>query len=205
MIPQELLLTDFLPMSFQASEEEWLPLAKIKGFRHYPSVDEKGSWTGLLGYSEGQAPVLMSHGHFLDALRLFGTFDVDILPVLNSEGTLLGCLSLTDCARFLGHTSGIAQPGSWVVFQVSARQFRLSEVTRWAESTGSKVLTAFTEVVPSEEPRVQVTFRVEAVDPADILEALARYGALSLYSSPPSVQHQESHDNLEHLLRYMRF
>lgn len=188
-----MFITDYISRDYPAfntgdSIEEANEVAKEFGYSHV-FIKKKGIYQGALSQPfleespDGTLASLAIHyekfaitedSNLLDSIKLFHTFNANVVPVISVAEKYLGYLSCDDIFNEFSKYPLFSENGAVMVVQTSGRHYSLSEVCRIVESNNGKIYGCFISSVS--EDFIQITLKFNAENTSSIDETFERYG-----------------------------
>lgn len=193
--------------AFNSSDriEEANEMAKEFGYTHV-FVKKKGIYQGAISQSfledspEGTLGNLDMHfekfailddGNLLDTIKLFHTFNTNIVPVITKEEKYIGYLCCDDIFNEFSKYPLFSENGAVMVIQTSGRHYSFTEVAKIVESNNGKIYGCFVNQIG--EDFIQITLKFSSENLSSIDETFERYGY--------SVVHKYYDDEKEELMK----
>ncbi len=188
-----MFITDYISKDYPAfntgdSIEEANEVAKEFGYSHV-FIKKKGIYQGALSQPfleespDGTLASLAIHyekfaitedSNLLDSIKLFHTFNSNVVPVINTTEKYLGYLSCDDIFNEFSKYPLFSENGAVMIVQTSGRHYSLSEVCRIVESNNGKIYGCFISAVSDDY--IQITLKFNAENTSSIDETFERYG-----------------------------
>ncbi len=207
MIASNLLSHTLVPLRTSDSGKEALSIMSDFYIKHLPIVNNKEllgviSEDDILNYDVEEAigsyqlslrrPYVREKDHIYDVLRLISEENLTVIPVVDVENNYLGLISQEDLIRFFANIGSFTEPGSIIVFEMSKRDYSLTEIARIVESEEAQVLSSFiTSSLNS--ARIDVTIKINRQDIQRIIASFERYE----YQIKASFQETDFFDSLK--------
>lgn len=188
-----MFITDYISKDYPAfntgdSIEEANEVAKEFGYSHV-FIKKKGIYQGALSQPfleespDGTLASLAIHyekfaitedSNLLDSIKLFHTFNSNVVPVTNTTEKYLGYLSCDDIFNEFSKYPLFSENGAVMIVQTNGRHYSLSEVCRIVESNNGKIYGCFISAVSDDY--IQITLKFNAENTSSIDETFERYG-----------------------------
>jgi len=148
-----------------------------------------------------QASVL-SHEHFLSAVKLIAGLDISIIPVVSESKELLGVITSKKLIYAISIFNAVEEPGGMIVLEMDKRNFSFGELSRLIETNDAYItqLNTYTEAATG---LVQVTIKVNKIEISDIVATLQRYDYSIRYYFGEELYENELKENLDLLMAYL--
>ena len=205
MFIKDYISKDYPAFSSTDLIEEANEMAKEFGFSHV-FVKKKGVYQGAISQSfleespEGNLASLEIHyekfailddGNLLDSIKLFYTFNSNIVPVISKNEKYLGYLSCDDIFCEFSKYPLFSENGAILIIQTSGKHYSMTEVCKIVESNTGKVCGCFINLISDDF--IQITLKISSENPSSIDETFERYGY--------NVVHKYYDDEKEDLLK----
>lgn len=205
-----MFIKDYISKDYPAfntidSIEEANEFAKEFGYSHI-FIKNKGVYQGAVSQSfleespEGSLSTLAIHyekfaiiddGNLLDSIKLFHTFNANVVPVLTKDEKYIGYLSCDDIFNEFSKYPLFSENGAVMVVQTSGRHYSMTEVCKIVEQNNGKIYGCFINLIS--EDYIQITLKFNAENTSSIDETFERYGY--------SVVHKYYDDEKEDLMK----
>lgn len=117
---------------------------------------------------------VLEDGHLLDSIKLFHTFNSNVVPVINKDEIYLGYISCEDVFNEFSKYPLFSENGAVLIVQKNARDYSFSEISSIIEQNKAKIYGIFINSVEDEE--VQITLKISSDNLSSIDETFERYG-----------------------------
>ncbi len=205
MLIKDYISKDYPAFNANDSIEEANEMAREFGYSHI-FIKKKGIYQGALSQSfleespEGPLSSLEIHyekfailddNTLLDSIKLFHTFNANVIPVIDKEEHYQGYLSCDDIFNEFSKYALFSEIGAVMIVQTSGRHYSLTEICKIIESNNGKIYGCFISLVTDDY--IQITIKFNAENASSIDETFERYGY--------SVVHKYYDDQKEDLLK----
>ncbi|UOE38167.1 CBS domain-containing protein [Chryseobacterium oryzae] len=133
--------------------------------------EEEGSLKNLEHQIERFA--ILEDNNILDSIRLFYTFDANVIPVINKSEKYLGYITCDDVFRTLSKYPLFSETGAIITVEVPSRKYSMTEIANIVESNNSKFYGGFISMMSDEV--IQVTLKMSNENLASIDATFDRY------------------------------
>ncbi|NML58376.1 CBS domain-containing protein [Chryseobacterium cheonjiense] len=116
---------------------------------------------------------ILEDNNIMDSIRLFYTFNANIIPVINKNEKYLGYISCEDIFQDLSKYPLFSESGAILTVETSARKYSMTEIANIVESNNSKFYGAF--ISHMSEDTIQVTIKISNENLSSIDETFDRY------------------------------
>lgn len=140
--------------------------------------------------------------HILMALKLIGTYNISLLPVLSVNNEYAGAISYQTITNALHTFLSCDEPGGIFVLEMQKQNFSVGEICRLVETNDAFVtqLNTYTEQVSG---FLIVTLKVNKTEISDILATLQRYEYVVRYYFGEESYENELRENFDNLMSYL--
>lgn len=205
MFIKDYISKDYPAFNTSDSIEEANEVAKEFGYTHV-FIKKKGVYQGAVSQSfleespEGTLTTLAMHyekfaiiddGNLLDSIKLFHTFNSNVVPVISKEEKYVGYLSCDDIFNEFSKYPLFSENGAVMVIQTSGRHYSMTEVCKIVEQNNGKIYGCFINLIGDDF--IQITLKFNAENTSSIDETFERYGY--------SVVHKYYDDEKEDLMK----
>lgn len=111
--------------------------------------------------------------NIMDSIRLFHTFNTNVIPVINKNEKYLGYISCDDIFQDLSKYPLFSETGAILTIETPARKYSMTEIANIIESNNSKFYGGFISFMSDEV--IQVTIKISNENLASIDATFDRY------------------------------
>lgn len=205
MFIKDYISKDYPAFAIGDSVEEANEIAKEFGYSHV-FVKKKGIYQGAISQSfleespEGNLASLAIHyekfaiiddGNILDTIKLFHTFDSNVIPVITKLEKYIGYLSCDDIFNEFSRYPLFSENGALMIVQINEKNYSMTEICKIVESNNTKIYGAYINAIQDDE--IQITLKISSENLSSIDETFERYGY--------NVIHKYYDDEKEELLK----
>jgi acetoin utilization protein AcuB len=218
MIAQALISTAIIPLKLTDSMGFALNMMDELKVFHLPVVDQT-TYLGLLSEadillnpeSEGAIITLepftdRSHikvtQHPYDAITLFSSNQLSILPVLDENNHYMGCVTLTSLIKYLPEIFSVHNPGGIIILEVNNKDYLLTEIAQIVESNDAKVLSLYIHSDP-DSTKLEITLKLNRVDIESVLQTFSRYNYTVKASFSEDANNDSLRERFDSFLKYL--
>lgn len=140
--------------------------------------------------------------YFLSALKITNEHHLSLVPVVNEQGEIAGCIPATELLLLLGTFTGAADPGGVIVLEMDKRHFSFGEISRLVETNDAYIKQLNTYQEPDSGLFI-VTIRINKAEISDIVATFQRYEYAVRYYFGDEQYANELKSNYDHLLNYL--
>jgi len=195
----QMLMRDFqiyhLPV---VHKEEYIALISEDDILDWDSPEAKLGSAEFLKFR----PAIFADHHPIEAIKLLKEFKLSLLPVIDEERNILGCVTKEGLFDFLTETSTFNQEGGIIVLKLDKIDYSLSEITRLAESNNISVQGVLVRT-DEQDGTLQITLKTNNSDLRALIATYERYDYRidGVYSAEQSNEDlQQNYDLLMHYL-----
>jgi hypothetical protein len=141
--------------------------------------------------------------HIFEALPIFLTVGLPVLPVLEEDGGLDGILRLESLMAVFSESYAFQTTGAVLVLSMPAIQYSLSEISRLVEANQAKVLSVLVESDPILNQNFLVHLKINQPDLSRVVATLERfeYNVLEVHQSIEASSIDK--ERFDQLMRYL--
>ncbi|MPS63955.1 MAG: acetoin utilization protein [Chryseobacterium sp.] len=111
--------------------------------------------------------------NIMDSIRLFHTFNTNVVPVINKNEKYLGYISCDDIFQDLSKYPLFSETGAILTLETPARKYSMTEIANIIESNNSKFYGGFISFMSDEV--IHVTIKISNENLASIDATFDRY------------------------------
>ncbi|MEN4759665.1 MULTISPECIES: CBS domain-containing protein [unclassified Chryseobacterium] len=111
--------------------------------------------------------------NIMDSIRLFHTFNANVVPVINKAEKYLGYISCEDIFQDLSKYALFSESGAILTVETPSRKYSMTEIANIVESNNSKFYGAFISFMSDEV--IHVTIKISNENLSSIDETFDRY------------------------------
>ena len=111
--------------------------------------------------------------NIMDSIRLFHTFNTNVVPVINKNEKYLGYISCDDIFQDLSKYPLFSETGAILTIETPARKYSMTEIANIIESNNSKFYGGFISFMSDEV--IHVTIKISNENLASIDATFHRY------------------------------
>ncbi len=140
---------------------------------------------------------ILENNPILDSVKLFYTFNTNLVPVIDKNEKYLGYIAYDDVFGELSKYPLFSENGAILTVETSAKNYSMTEIAKIVESNNVRFYGSFINLV--NEDVIQVTMKISAGNLSSVDETFERYGY--------NIIHKFYHDEKEDLIkdRYQYF
>jgi acetoin utilization protein AcuB len=213
MIVEEIMKTELITLSKDHTIEDACRLMEDKRIRHLPIIDENQLLVGLVTDRDirdampsrflcDSAPKILNNSleslmttdlitcHPLDFVEeiaaLFYEHSIGCLPIVNDQ-KLVGIVTETDLLHTLIALTGAHQPGSQIEVKVANKGGMLNSVASIISARKANISSVLVYPYQKDDRYKILVFRVQTMNPINIIEDLKNAGFHVLWPNMPGV------------------
>lgn len=188
MFIQDYISKDFPAFELTDSIEEAAETAQEFCYSHV-FVVKNGAFLGAISQAfldespEGNLQTLELHferfavlqdGHLLDTIKLFHSFNCNLVPVIDKEENYLGYISSDDIFNEFSKYPLFSENGAVIIIQKNYREASFTEISKIVEENNAKIFGSFISAINGDD--VQITLKISSEHLSSIDETFERYG-----------------------------
>ncbi len=192
-------------------------IAKEFGHSHI-FVKKKGIYQGAISQQfleespEGSLSTLDIHyekfailedGNLLDTIKLFHTYNSNIVPVISKSEKYVGYLSCDDIFNEFSKYPLFSENGAIMIVQTNDKHYSFTEICKIVESNNSKLFGCYINAMT--EDYTQITLKISSDNLASIQETFERYGYLIVLKYFDDQKDDLLKDRFGFLEKYLEF
>jgi CBS-domain-containing membrane protein len=141
--------------------------------------------------------------HLLSAIQETVENELSIMPVVNEENELLGCITKTDLLKNASAFMSLNEPGGIIVLEMDPKQYSFNELSRLVENNDAQI-TQLNTSTDNSTGLMMVTIKINKADVADLVASLQRHEYNVKYYFGEELYENEVRSNYENLMNYLR-
>jgi CBS domain-containing protein len=141
--------------------------------------------------------------HFTQALKVAADHRLSVVPVLGTEGELVGCLSMEELVAKAARFLGTEEPGGLIALEMDKHNYSFGEISRLVE-TNDAYITQLNTLIEPETGMLVVTIKLNKFEISDIIATFQRYDYQIRYYFGDESYENELKENYDHLMSYLR-
>lgn len=188
MFIKDYISKDYPAFNHSDSIEEACEMAREFGYSHV-FIKRKGAYVGALSQNfleespEGPLSSLELHfekfailedGNLLDTVKLFYTFNANIVPIIGKNEKYLGYICSDDIFNEFSKYPLFSESGAILTVQTKTVHYSFSEITQIVESNNAKIFGCFVSAI--NEDNIEVTLKISSEHLSSIDQTFERYG-----------------------------
>lgn len=188
MLIRDYISKDYPLFHYGDSIAEACETAKDFGYSHI-FIKKKGYYAGALSQSflddspDGILGSLEIHfekftvseeSSILDTIKLFHTFNSNVVPITNKDEKYLGYISCDDVFSEFSRYPLFSENGAVLTVQVPGKVHSMAEITQIVESNNAKIYGCYISAL--NESNIEITLKISSENLSSIDETFERYG-----------------------------
>ena len=218
MIVQELLTETITPLNIDDSGAFALGLMDEFKVLHLPIVHNLEflgliSDTDIYNFNNFDEPVgnhklslsqtyVTEKQHIYDAIAMFSTFHLSLLPVVTENKHYLGIITQANLIQHLAGIFTINNPGGVIILEINEKDYILTEIAQIVESNDAKVLSLTLTSFP-DSTKLEVTLKLNKMDIEVILQTFNRYNYSVKASFSENSNYESLKERFDSLMNYL--
>ncbi|GAB4376274.1 MAG: hypothetical protein Kow0075_03260 [Salibacteraceae bacterium] len=190
MLAEQLIVENIPPLSTSHTGEtalRWMDEFKVT---HLSVVDDR-KFLGTISESDvlGMADVgeaigkyrelynptfVLQTQHIFEVVKVVNDHMLSIIPVLDSNETYLGSITIAQLMRIIAEMPVANHPGGIIVIEMNTNDYSLQNITGIIEENNVKILGTFITSHP-DSTKIQLTIKVNETDIASVISSLERH------------------------------
>ncbi|MDO5616674.1 MAG: CBS domain-containing protein [Cruoricaptor ignavus] len=217
MFIKDYISKDYPAFSSIDSIEEASETAKEFGYSHV-FIKKNGVYVGALSQSfleespEGKLDSLEIHyerfavaedADVLDSVKLFHTFNANVVPIIGKNEKYLGYISCDDVFGEFSKYPLFSENGAVLTVQTNSLHYSVTEIAKIVESNNAKIYGCYISAIL--EDSVQITLKISSENLSSIDETFERYGYHVVHKSYEDEKEDLMKDRFGFFQKYLEF
>ena len=142
--------------------------------------------------------------HLYDIVSISTEFDLDLIAVVNNDGTYEGVVPLNDAIRSWASTVAITEQGGILVLKLKGIDYSLSEISRLVESNNAKILHVSMSIDKANPHMILITLKINKVKLDAVVATFKRfdYNVLERYDES-NMDNSNERDRINLLMKFL--
>jgi acetoin utilization protein AcuB len=140
--------------------------------------------------------------HIYDAIKIFSTLSLSVLPVVTENHQYLGIITQSDLINHLAGIFAINNPGGVIILEINEKDYSLTEIARIIESNDAKVLSLSITSFP-DSTKLEVTLKLNRMDIESVLQTFNRYNYSVKASFSENSNVEDLKERFDSLMKYL--
>ncbi len=146
---------------------------------------------------------LLPSQHLYEALSIMYNSDLDFLPIIDTEGKLIGTLDRKNLFGILIRLTKAHTPGGMIMLNVPKKDYSIARIASIVESEKAQIVSLFS-YYDEEKEEYFLNLKIDREDPGRVIASLERLGYdVEYYTSGADVPVLNLQERLQALLRFM--
>jgi acetoin utilization protein AcuB len=218
MITKEILSETIAPLNPSDSAAFALGIMDEFKISHLPIVQNLSfqgliSDTDIYNFNNFDEPVInhilslgqvyvTEHQHIYDAIKIFSTLSLSLLPVVTENKQYLGIITQSDLIKHLAGIFAINNPGGVIILEINEKDYSLTEIAKIVESNDAKVLSLSITSFP-DSTKLEVTVKLNRMDIESVLQTFNRYNYSVKASFSENLNLESLRERFDSLMKYL--
>lgn len=218
MVAKELIAGSFVPLKKTdtgTSALLWMDENKVA---HLPVVEDN-LFVGLIAEtdiynlkdpdeqlenlsSDMKSISILEEQHVFDVIRVFSSFNLTILPVVNSQNHYKGVITLPCLVSKLAALTSADSSGAVIVLEINVNDYLLTEIAGIVESNNAKIVGLYV-TSHHNSTKMEVTVKVNTSEISPIMQTFNRYNYQIIGSFSEEDVYEDLKTRYDSLMRYL--
>lgn len=119
-------------------------------------------------------PIIYHYQHTYDLVKLMGSLDLTLVPVLDENDKYKGCITLKGLVHNLSSMTAVQNSGGVIVLEMNIHDYSVTQIGNIVEGNDTKLLSLHVSSVP-DSTKIEVTIKVNREDLSSLLQTFNRY------------------------------
>lgn len=146
---------------------------------------------------------ILENNSILDSIKLFYTFNANIVPVIDKNEKYLGYIAYDDVFGELSKYPLFSENGAILTVETSAKSYSMTEIAKIVESNNVRFYGSFINFM--NEDIVQVTMKISAENLSSVDETFERYGYNVIHKFYNDEKEELIKDRYQYFQKYLEF
>lgn len=116
------------------------------------------------------------YDNLLEALRIGHLYQLELVPIVDSNLKYIGSVKMGSCLRFLIGNTTLGEVGGILVLKAKKNDYSLSEISRIIELEGSNLLHFFINDYNETTQELKITIKIDSLNLESLERTFERYG-----------------------------
>jgi predicted transcriptional regulator len=140
--------------------------------------------------------------HMVEAVRLTNEFNLSLIPVIDTDLSWTGAITITDLLKFIGKMYGMEDTGGLIVLELEKREFSFSQISKLVETNDANI-TQLNTYFDNNLGLLYVTIKINKFEISDIIATFQRYDYHVKYYFGEELYENALKTNYDHLMNYL--
>lgn len=142
--------------------------------------------------------------HLYDIIKTATDYNIQSIPVLDTEGNYKGTITLEDTITAFAQTAAVQSPGAILILSIKQIDYSLAEISRLVEADNGKILSSSVSNDDSQDPsKIKLTLKINKTDLSRIIATLERFGYKIVATFQETEHISNDKERLDILLKYL--
>lgn len=155
------------------SSGDYLGLVKIEELKNYT-----GDIETLKAVKLQKDVYIKPQDNILEAIRISQNFQIEIIPVVDSNLKYIGSVKMDTCLNYLIKNTTLGEIGGILVLKGKRNDYSFSEISRIIEMEGFNLLHFFINDYDETTQELKITIKVDSLNLESLERTFERYGYL---------------------------
>lgn len=146
---------------------------------------------------------ILDSENIIDTVKLFYTFNANVVPVINKNEKYLGYIAYDDVFNELSKYPLFSENGALLTVETSIKTYSMTEVAKIVEGNNCKFYGAFISNI--NEDFVQITMKISNGNLSSVDETFERYGYHVLHKFYNDEKEELMKDRYQFFQKYLEF
>lgn len=146
---------------------------------------------------------ILENSSLLDGIKLFHTFDTNIIPVIDKNEIYQGYIACDSIVCELSKYPFFSESGALLTVEISRKNYSMGEIAQIVESNNSKFYGAF--ISEMNDNFVRITMRISNENTSSIDETFERYGYIVVQKSHTDEKEELLKNRYHFMQKYLEF
>ena len=142
------------------------------------------------------------HRHIYDAVKLFSSNDLSLLPVVGQNMEYLGSITLEEMVDHIAKIQAVDEPGGIIVLEMNSRDYSMQQIGGIVEGNDAKILSS-TLTSYADSMKIEITLKVNTENIAPIIQTFERYDYHIKASYQESFANEDMKDRFDEFMNYL--
>ena len=146
---------------------------------------------------------ILENNTILDSIKLFYTFNTNLIPVINKNEKYLGYIAYDDVFGELSKYPLFSENGAILTVETSIKSYSMTEISKIVESNNLKFYGSFISYI--NEDIVQITMKISTGNLSSVDETFERYGYHVVHKFYNDEKEDLIKDRYQYFQKYLEF
>lgn len=169
--------------------------------KHYLEENLDKNLGNLLAYAKRFS--ILEENFLLDGIKLFHTFDTNIIPVIDKNEIYQGYIAWDSIVCEFSKYPFFSEIGALLTVEIPRKNYSMTEIAQIVESNNSKFYGAF--ISEMNDAFVRITMRISQENTSSIDETFERYGYIVVQKSHTDEKEELLKNRYHFMQKYLEF